>query len=224
MQIKKTSDVENHHIFSLIVGASGSGKTTLAATLPHEKTLILSAESGLLSIKSASIDVIEIQSFKDLVDAYTFLANGTKYEHIFIDSLTEIAEIIFTEIKPEFTKSQTFGLYEAYSDRLIKFLKKLRDLTQYNIYMTVLDKLVAKDGTDVISFDLIQKSLSKKIVAYFDLVLYLVVIEKEDGTKTRAICTDNSIIDFCKDRSGKLNKYEKPDLGIINSKIFNIAE
>ena len=77
MQITKTSDISNHHIFALIVGASGAGKTTLASTLNNEETLILSAESGLLSIKDSDIDVIQINNFDDMVSAYNFLKAGT---------------------------------------------------------------------------------------------------------------------------------------------------
>lgn len=221
MQITKTSDVSNHHTFALIVGSSGSGKTTLASTLKHDETVILSAESGLLSIKDADIDVIEINDFQDMIDAYNFLKKGTKYKNVFLDSLTEVGEILFSKLKPDFTKQQSFGLYEAYGDKIIAMLKMFRDLTEYNIYFTALDKMTAKDFTEVVSIDLKQKSLAKRLPALFDEVFYLQIHEKEDGSKVRALCTDNSVIDFAKDRSGKLGKYEKPDLQTINDKIFN---
>ena len=221
MKIIKTNEVDNHHIFALVVGSSGSGKTTLASTLPADETLILSAESGLLSIKKYSIDASEINSFKDLGDAFKYITeNKTKYKHIVIDSLTEIGEILFHELKPKYDKSKTFGLYEDYSTRMIKFLKALRDLTQYNIWILCLDKLTAKDFTEVVSLDLIQKSLSKKVPALFDEVFYLTSIEHE-GENKRVLITDNTSIDFCKDRSGMLNKMELPNLGNIYNKIFN---
>ena len=92
---------------------------------------------------------------------------------------------------------------------------------RYNIYFTCLDKLVESSLADSkVSLDLIQKSLSKKIPALFDEVFYMNIHEKEDGEKVRYLCTNNSIADFCKDRSGALNDYEKPDLKVINNKIF----
>ncbi len=221
IEIKNTSNVENHHLFTLIVGSSGVGKTSLAATLDHDKTLIISAESGLLSIKDANIDVIEVSSYQDLIDAFAFISKETKYKNIFVDSLSEIGEILFHEIKPNYTKAQAFGVYEEYSGKMVKLLKAFRDLTKYNIYFTALDKMVAKDFTEVVSIELIQKSLAKKVPALFDEVFYMDIYEKEDGSKVRALCTDNSTIDFAKDRSGKLDKYEKPDLSIIEEKIFN---
>ena len=53
--IKNTKDVENHRVVGMIVGPSGVGKTSLARTLKG-RTLIGSAESGLLSLKGADID------------------------------------------------------------------------------------------------------------------------------------------------------------------------
>ena len=220
MKIIKTSDVKNHHIFALIVGASGAGKTTLASTLPHSETLILSLESGLLSIKDSDIDVVEINTFNDLVDVFKFLSNGqNKYKHVFIDSLTELGEMLFAELKPNYDKSKNFALYEDYSEKVVRFLKAMRDMTQYNFWMTCLDKMTEKDFTQVITLDLHQKSLSKKIPKLFDEVFYLTVVNKDDEIK-RAIVTDNTLIDFAKDRSGKLNKYEAPNLGNIYNKIF----
>jgi len=224
MKIIKTNEIENHHIFALIVGSSGVGKTSLAKTLPHNETLILSAESGLLSIKDVSIDSVNIETFEQLSEAFKFLlAKENNYRHIYIDSLTEIGEILFSSLKPNYDKSKTFGLYEDYAEKMIKFLKALRDMTSYNIWITALDRMDKKDFTEVISIDLIQKSLSKKIPKLFDEVFYMTTVE-HDGSIKRILATDNTIVDFAKDRSGLLNNYELPDLGAIYNKIFTIKD
>ena len=44
---------------------------------------------------------------------------------------------------------------------------------------------------------------------------------EHEGELKRIIATDNSVVDFAKDRSGKLSKYELPDLNNITKKIFN---
>jgi ABC-type iron transport system FetAB ATPase subunit len=219
--LTNTGAIDVHNVFCLIVGSSGVGKTTLAKTLEESRTLIISAESGLLSLKGTNIDVYEVNSSNEVKEAIAYAVNNQdKYDNLFFDSLTEIGEIFFSELKPKYDKKQNFNLYEHYTTELTKLLKWLRDLKGFNKYLTCLDKMVQKDFTEVISIDLIQKSLAKKIPALFDEVFYMAIHEKEDGTNVRAICTDNSVIDFAKDRSGKLNKYEKPDLGIITNKIL----
>ena len=218
MKKLSTNDVTMHNVFALIVGSSGVGKTSLAKTLDPKETLIISAESGLLSIAGTGIDVWQIENVADLKEAVIELQNGAGYKNIFIDSLTEIAEQIFADLKPNFTKAQTFGLYDEYSTRFIWLIKKLRDLTDYNIICTCLDKLVAVDGIDRTSIDLIQKSLTKKIPAFFDEVFHYQIIPVNEENK-RCIITSNEHVDFCKDRSGKLNWAEPADLNKIFNKI-----
>ena len=81
MNITNTNDTTNKNIYALIVGSSGVGKTSLAKSLNHDETLILSAESGLLSIADANIDVIEINNYENLLAAFNFIAKGTKYKN-----------------------------------------------------------------------------------------------------------------------------------------------
>jgi ABC-type oligopeptide transport system ATPase subunit len=219
MKVIKTNEVEHQHIFGLIVGSSGSGKTSLSKTLNHDETIIFSAESGLLSIHDVSIDAIEIKTYQDLLDAFMWIDKQDKYKNLFIDSLTEIGQILFNELKPNYTKSQTFGLYDEYSFKMTRFIKALRDYKKLNIYCTALDAVIKKDFEEITSIDLIQKSLASKLPALFDEVFYLSVIEK-DEQKHRVLLTDNKYHNFLKDRSGKLDAVEKPDLNIITNKIF----
>lgn len=222
MKVTKTNEHENHHIFGLIVGASGVGKTSLVKTLPEEKTLIISAESGLLSVKDCSIDVITLKEFDDMYSILKFLKTPEaieKYDHVFIDSLTEIAESLFASLKPKDGKGNLFEIYDKYSTKITGMLKVLRDTANYNIWLTCLDKMVAKDFTEVVSLDLIQKSLSKKVPALFDEVFYMTTIEHDSEVK-RVLIADNTIADFSKDRSGKLNKISLPDLSLITKTIF----
>ena len=222
MKIIKTSDIEYQHIFALIVGNFGSGKTTLAKTLkPGNKTLILSAESGLLSLKDYDIDVVIIKSLDDLYEAFNFLQTANDYKNVFFDSLTEISEQIFASLKalPEY-KNNGFAIYGDYSAKIVALLKAFRDMNKYNIYMTALEKTVTENYQDTIAIDMVQKSLSRKVPALFDLVLHLKVLPNSEGDLTRVLCCDQTTSPLAKDRSGKLLSYEQPDLQAINDKIF----
>lgn len=223
MKLENTSNLEHHHIFALIVGASGSGKTKLASTLKASETLIISAESGLLSLKrDAPIDFVTIKTYEDLRKVFRKISDeDLKYKNIFIDSLTEIGEIIFAELKPNYTKAQNFTLYEVYEDKLMMILKAFRDLTKYNIYMTALDKLEKLGPDNIVSIDLKKKALAKRMPVIFDEVFYLKVYTEEGKEDKRALHTSTLDADFCKDRDGILDRFEKPDLGAIAHKIFN---
>ena len=60
---------------------AGAGKTRLCATTGG-KTVILSAESGLLSLQDAEVDYIEINSMNDLREAFAFVKQSD-YEWVF---------------------------------------------------------------------------------------------------------------------------------------------
>src|SRR6056297_1273790 len=124
-----TSQAENHHIFALICGPSGAGKTYSLGTLPNKKTLLLALDPGILTLKDKSIDVWKLESVDDLSKAYQELKAGTDYDHVCVDSLTELSEMCFAALKPQFKKSQTFALYDEFSTRMTSFIKAFRDLS-----------------------------------------------------------------------------------------------
>jgi len=84
--IKNTSSIHTDGVKILIFGKSGVGKTSLVGTL-EGKTLVLSAESGLLVLKDKNIDVIDINNIDTLGSVYVAVANGElKYDNIAICS------------------------------------------------------------------------------------------------------------------------------------------
>lgn len=216
MQKINTSQIENHHIVSLICGKSGAGKTYSLGTLPNDETLILALDPGILTLKDKKIDVWKIESVEDLSKAYSELKEGTKYKHVCIDSLTELSEMCFAALKPQFKKSQTFALYDEFSTRMISFIKAFRDLTQYNIFVTTL----LKETEDGYVIDVAQKSLGNRLPAYFDFT-FLVKAFQKDGKTTRALVSDNSVLDFLKSRSQEIEEYERVDLTSICERVLN---
>ena len=67
---------ETRGVKALVYGKAGSGKTRLCATVPSP--LILSCESGLLSLRSHNIPVIEIDTEKDLLEAHEWITKSDK--------------------------------------------------------------------------------------------------------------------------------------------------
>lgn len=217
--IKNTKDMKNHRVVALIVGPSGIGKTSLVDTL-EGKTLIASAESGLLSLAGKDHDYIEIKTMQDLKDFFIFCMKDetkNKYQNLYIDSLTEIGEKLLAELKqdPKLGEDKMIlKMYGQYNDDMTKFVKALRDMQPYNIFFTCLNKY-EKDGMEMKEeFNFPGAKVKDSIKAWFDEVFKYEIFEHE-GERFRKLITDTSINALAKDRSGKLKPYENADLGAI---------
>lgn len=227
MKIKNTKTKTSSRITALIYGPSGIGKTTLAKTLPG-KTLIISAESGLLSLSGMDIDYVDICEGKGstqlklehLRDILKHLSSEkTEYENIFIDSLTEIAQIMVQfqqTLYPD--KKDSMNLWGAYNTQIRAFIKHVRDLSPYNIILTALEKVDKDEIGRRYKIPEMNGAVAAQIAQFFDEVLYYTEIENEKEKK-RVLITSSSSNFIAKDRSGKLNQYEIPDFGIIFNKI-----
>lgn len=226
MEIKNLKTEKQKRINALIYGPSGIGKTTLVKTLLG-KTLIISAESGLLSVSGEDIDFVSIdgQTAKDKVvkigNIFKELKSGIEYDNIFIDSLTEINQI-FIEYHfdlIDWDRSKSLPAWGDVAKSMRGLVKSFRDLSHYSVFMTALDKIDKDEiGRRFVTPDL-NGALSKSVGQYFDEVFYYTKIEREEK-QVRALVTDRDGKLLAKDRSGKLKKIMKPDLGEIQGRIY----
>jgi len=240
MIIRSTKDLSQERVSILIAGESGIGKTSTIKTVDRPKAII-SMESGLSCLAGTNIDTVVIDPvhpFKrpegHLVDPknpmYTitevfiqFLTPEfkSKYEVIFIDSLTEMSQLILADLKrdPVIASSKNgYELWGKYKERMMIIIKMFRDLSPYTVVFTCLtDK--EKDGLDHVDVLNVEgSSVRSSIKAMFDVCLKYESIERDDK-KIRTFITDTELNPIAKDRTNKLNKYEKPDLGAILRKI-----
>lgn len=231
IQIKKTGEIATKRFVALVVGPSGIGKTSLAKTLPEpeDNILLISAESGLACLDGTNIDVVEVDPNKpisSLEEIYDFLQSDeakAKYKYVFIDSLTEIGQLIVAELKkdPHYGQPKNaLALWGKYSELMTMVAKSYRDMSDYSIIFTCLDS-VERDGLDKIeSFNIQGTSIKNSIKSWFDLVLFYKVYTDENGEKHRTLVTDIAEAPLSKDRTGKLEAYEPADLSAIINKII----
>ena len=140
VQLTSTKGFGISSLTALVHGPSGSGKTYAARTCPG-KTLVVSAEAGLLSLRDVSLDVALVKAFKDLQQVYVMLLdNEAGYEWVYIDSLSEVAEICLAE---EMTKTaHGVKAYGEMQTKVMRMVKAFRNLPLNVVFS-------AKQGSDV---------------------------------------------------------------------------
>lgn len=218
MEIKKTNSKEGLRISALIFGKSGSGKTTLASTL-KEKTLIISAESGLLSLHDFDIDYVTIDSMVKLGEILNDLEKGTDYVNVYVDSITEIGQILVAELQKKYPdRKDSFPLWGDYNLYIRKIVKRFRDLAPYNVFITALDKVETDELNNRFIIPDLNGKVASQLVQFFDEVFY-VVVDKEGG---RTLLTGGHDKIIVKDRSNKLERFEEMNLQTIKDKICGI--
>jgi phage nucleotide-binding protein len=209
VKLINTKDAHSNGVKMIMYGASGAGKTTMIKTLPNP--FIISSESGLLSLADEDIPAAEVTTEKDLKEAYEYVLKSD-YESICLDSISDIAESILAEYKAKFTDGRQ--AYGAIADTIGKYLRLFRGLDKH-VYITAKEGKTEVNGVAVVAPSMPGNTLTTNVPYMFDLVLRLEANKKGD----RIIHTASSFTQTCKDRSGKLDKTEAPDLGALIKKI-----
>lgn len=217
--LRRTSDYAANGVKLLVYGQAGAGKTTLAATMPAP--LVLSAEGGLLSIQGADLPYIEISSMADLMDAYAFITESSEaraFESIALDSISEIAEVVLTAEK--LATKDPRKAYGEMADQMSAMIRSFRDIPGKHVYMSAkLDKQQDETGRIMYSPSAPGSKTGQSLPYFFDEVLALRVERDGEGKTQRALMCDSDGLWQAKDRSGRLDVWESPDLGAIINKI-----
>jgi len=222
IQLKKTGSLSAEGVKMLVYGAAGAGKTSLIKTLPQP--IVLSAEGGLLSIQDADLPYIEIASMDDLREAWVWLgtAEGMGYQSVALDSISEIAEVCLNaEKKATKDPRQAYG---AMQEQMADVIRAFRDLPGRHVLMTAkLEKSQDEMARILYAPSMPGNKTGQSLPYFFDEVLALRVERDGEGVTQRALMCDGDGSWLAKDRSGKLDAWEAPDLGAIIAKIGGVS-
>ena len=205
----------------LVYGMAGAGKTFLARTAPG-KVLVISAEAGLLSIRDAqNVEAIEVKSAAEVVEVYEALRSGKlQYDTVCLDSISEISELLLQAEKARHKDARK--AYGEVQESVTNVMRAFRDLQMHVMFICKEDK-VNNDGTFEQAPKMVGTKLGQSITYFFDEVLALRVIEDtdEEGNPIQARWLQTRIGQgyVAKDRSGKLEAFEEPNLTKLIEKL-----
>ncbi len=219
INVKTTGSLAANGVKVLVYGQAGAGKTSLIKTLPGP--IVLSAEGGLLSIQDADLPFIEISDMETLREAYTWLTQSDEakgFQSVALDSISEIAEVVLNaEKKATKDPRQAYG---AMQEQMADIIRAFRDLPGRHVYMSAkLEKTQDEMGRVLYAPSMPGNKTGQALPYFFDEVLALRVEKDSDNNTQRALMCDSDGLWLAKDRSGKLDAWEAPDLGAVIAKI-----
>lgn len=219
INLKSTNAVHEDGIKVVVYGMAGAGKTSLIPTLPNP--IIISAESGLLSIQGSNIPYIDIDSYESLMEAYRFIAESDEakvFDSIAIDSISEIGEVVLAHEKR--VNKDGRAAYGEMAVQVMEIMRAFRDVKGKHIYFSAkCEKAQDETGRILYSPSMPGSKLAQQIPYLVDEVFALRVEKDSEGMVQRALMCHSDGLWTAKDRSGKLTAWEAPDLGEIIQKI-----
>lgn len=219
INVKTTGSLAANGVKVLVYGQAGAGKTSLIKTLPSP--IVLSAEGGLLSIQDADLPFIEISDMATLQEAYKWLTeadDAKAFKSVALDSISEIAEVVLNaEKKATKDPRQAYG---AMQEQMADIIRAFRDLPGRHVLMTAkLEKTQDEMGRVLYAPSMPGNKTGQALPYFFDEVLALRVEKDSEGGTQRALMCDSDGLWLAKDRSGRLDMWEAPDLGAAIAKI-----
>lgn len=241
--VMSSQEIADSGVKLIVYGESGMGKTMLVATLP--RPLLISAESGLLSLSRKNIErvfgvgtegitydipVIKVTSIQDVEQAYQWAINPAnnpvdaegrrQFESIALDSLTEIAEQCLNNAKR--TVKDPRQAYGELIEKMQTLVRAFRDIAGLNVYMSAKMSRNKDEMTGITAYgpSMPGQKLGPELPYFFDEVFKLCVGKDQQTQKDfRYLQTGPDMQNVCKDRSGACTFMEHPHLGYIINKI-----
>jgi hypothetical protein len=166
-------------------------------------------------------------------DKYGNPAQLAKYEFYFVDSLTVLSRLCFAWCK---TQPQAFsekngkpdnrGAYGLLGQEMITALTHLQHVRdKHVIYVAILEEKTDDFNRRYYQLQLEGSKTALELPGVLDEVVTLAILKADDGTPYRGFVTraDNPYGYPSKDRSGRLDAIEEPDLGKLIQKCLGVT-
>lgn len=222
MQIKPVEQiVQNSGVKCVVYGGPGVGKTRLTLTCP--RPLYISAERGGLSLRGSNVPSVEINNLQQLIEVRDWSRNSNEarnFDTLVCDSMSEVAEDILRVAKSN-TKDGRKAHNDAFELVVAQVFNSFRDLQHKHVYMICKERWDEDTITKVKQWkpSMPNGNLIRETPYKFDYVFRYVLLHDlaTNGTWQGLQCQASADA-VAKDRSGRLNKWEPPDLGALFDK------
>lgn len=206
-----------------VYAKAGYGKTLLMSTAPNP--IILSAESGLLSLSRFRLPYIPINNVNDLTAAHQWALSSREarqFQTICIDSGSEIAEVVLSNAKGQVKDARL--AYTELLEKMTMTIRAFRDLQGFNVVISAKQEFIKDEHTGVMknmpSFP--GKQLTRDFPYFFDELFQIDIGKLPDQTEYRFLRTQPDFSNEAKDRSGMLDPIEEPNLTKLFAKINRV--
>lgn len=177
-------------------------------------------------------DLYGLKHYEDCVQKFGSPDALNKYQTLFVDSLTVAARLCFAwcEQQPEAFNAKgdrdTRSVYGLLGRQMMLWITRLQHARTHNVvFVCLLNQDEDDFGRKTWSPQIEGSKTGREMPGVVDEVLCLAILHPEDGAPYRALITDptNEFGYPAKDRSGRLDPLEPPDLGKLFAKLNDNA-
>lgn len=163
----------------LLYWASWAWKTTLASTWP--RTLFICVENWLASIAKKKPLYVEVKTIAELKSVYAALSEWEDYDTIVLDSISELAYMIFQEITNNNKHDMNQRKRWQFKNEIILLMHTIKNMRKYHVVCIAHHKEEKDSEWNLRSIWIdIAGSAKAMIEWYFDIIAYCYKRKKED--------------------------------------------
>lgn len=205
---------------SLMYGGPGMGKTPLLNSAP--RPVLLAVEPGLLSMKSSNIPTFQAITTAQIDEFFTWIFNSAEaknFDTVGVDSISQAAEIVLGErLKANKDPRKAYG---EMSQKVMEWANGLYFMQGKHTYL-IAKQAVVEEGAGMRKKPYFPgQDLNVKIPHLYDEILHLGKALIPGHGEAIAIRTKETFDIMARDRSGKCNELEPPNLTALFQKIMS---
>ncbi len=205
---------------SLVHGGPGQGKTPVFNTAP--RPILLAVEPGMLSMRGSTIPTFEAYTHERVDEFFKWWMGSAEvknFDTLGIDSVSQLAEIFLLRAEAKLKDGR--AAYGDMSDNVMYIMRYLYFQPNKHMYLICKQGFETVNGVTQARPFFPGKDLNTKIPHMYDLIMQLGTFNIPGVGSAKAFRTAPSLDAMARDRSGRLNEYEPPNITAIFNKAMS---